>query len=77
MSTTFVLYSGSIIARVTAIDPEGGPIIYSLSGRAAEYLEINATSGEIRIKVQLDFERDPVCWFVCLFLRTFCLFQSV
>ena len=63
-----VLCPGSIIATVKAVDPEGGPITYSLGGRAAEYLEINETSGEIRIKVQLDFERDPVCHFiVCLF----------
>ena len=69
---TSVLCPGSIIATVKAVDPEGGPITYSLSGRAAEYLEINETSGEIKIKVQLDFERDPVChFFLSFFLSLF------
>ncbi|KAK7507306.1 hypothetical protein BaRGS_00001241 [Batillaria attramentaria] len=52
------LRPGRVLGTIRAVDPDGGPITYSLAGEAAQYLEISEDTGVVRIKVQFDYELD-------------------
>ncbi len=46
----------SIGAPVTALDPQGDSLTYSLSGRDADLFDINAATGQLVTKAPLDYE---------------------
>ena len=49
--------AATVIATVTATDPDGGPLTYSLSGRDAAYFNIaDVRVGQVRANAALDFE---------------------
>ncbi|XP_025090736.1 cadherin-87A-like isoform X2 [Pomacea canaliculata] len=47
---------GTSIGRVSAYDPDGTSVTYSLESQARNYLEIDPNTGDIKIKVRLDAE---------------------
>ena len=52
---------------VSAIDPDGSELTYSLSGANADMFEIDTGTGQLRTKMPLDyeaFENDPRAYFV-------------
>ncbi len=49
----------SAVARVTALDPDGQPLIYSLSGADASRFSINAGTGILSFITAPDFEAIP------------------
>ncbi|KAJ8394568.1 hypothetical protein AAFF_G00043710 [Aldrovandia affinis] len=51
---------GTIVVKLEAKDPEGAEISYKLEGDVKNWLELNATSGEIKTKAKLDHEEVAV-----------------
>ena len=50
--------AGTVVGRLSAIDPEGGPITFSLSGPDAEFFDI--IKGRLVTRLPLDFEVAPL-----------------
>ncbi len=50
---------GTLLGRVAATDPEGGPVTYALAEGTDAPVELDATTGEIRLAAPLDFEAQP------------------
>ena len=46
----------SVGAPVTALDPQGDTLTYSLSGQDAEFFDIDPASGLLLTRAPLDFE---------------------
>lgn len=61
MTVSFTSLPGTSIGRVSAYDPDGTSVTYSLESQARNYLEIDPNTGDIKIKVRLDAELSTVC----------------
>ncbi|KAM8973006.1 cadherin-related family member 3 [Pelodytes ibericus] len=50
--------SGMTVANINAVDPDGFPLLYSIS--ATKYFTINEVTGEIKIAMTIDREASPL-----------------
>lgn len=53
----FFFFAGSSVAQLKAVDPEGEPLIYGVSGEEAmRYFSVNRDTGVVWLRQQLDRE---------------------
>lgn len=53
----FFFFAGSSVAQLKAVDPEGEPLIFGVSGEEAmRYFSVNRDTGVVWLRQQLDRE---------------------